>query len=166
MDFINNCNFIGAGAALIGFLLGAILMHKWRKYREPFEQRWAWNSYHSEMKKREELKTDFHNLEFERNTLKSKVKELENIPEIAERLEALAKINAEIKERQEESNKLRKELGRLKNDKLIEEQKQAEEEAKAKKRAKREQAKEADDTISDLEEESENIGTKPPKNTR
>lgn len=162
MDFINNyyweiIAFIG------GFAIGALMMRAWRKWREPFEQRWAWDSHTKAWIENDKLKKDLNNLEYERNTYRSEVKQLKDLPEIAERLEALAKIDAQIKERQEESNKLRKENGRLKSEKLIEEQKQAEEEAKAKKRAKREQAKEADDSLSEYEEESENIGTKPPK---
>lgn len=168
MNFINNFNITPTETAVagfvLGFIIGALLMKYWRKYRETFEQKWGWDSYHQEAKRHEELKKDFTNLEYERNTYRSEVKRLQQLPEIAERLEALAKIDAEIKERLEENHKLRKENGKLKSDKLIQEQKQAEEEAKAKRQAKREQKKDADDSLSDYEDESESIGKKPPKN--
>lgn len=168
MDFINDFNIttthIAVAGFIAGFIIGSLLMKYWRKYREPFEQKWAWDSYHEERKRHEDLQLQNRLLETERNTYRSEVKRLEQLPEIAERLEALAKIDAEIKERQKESWKLRKENGDLKSDNTIIKQKQAEEEAKAKKQAKREQKKDADDSLSDYEDESENIGKKPPKN--
>lgn len=162
MDFINN-HYEAVGAFIAGAFLGALLMKYWRKYKEPKEQRAGYDLYNLQWKNNQDLRAENLQLETECNIYRSEVKQLKDLPEISERLEALAKIDAEIKERQEENNKLRKEIGLFKSEKLIEEQKQAEEEAKAKKRAKREQAKEADDSLSEYEEESENIGTKPPK---
>ncbi len=163
MNFINNHDFIVAGAAVAGFLLGAGVMWIYRHFKEPYDLK-EYRAHTIEAIKRKIADAETIKLrESEIGSLNYELQRLKNLPNVADKLEQLAKIEAEIEERQTENFRLRKENGKLKNDNLTTAQKQEKEQARQR-QDKQEQIQDTGDTLSDYEEESKNIGLKKPRN--
>lgn len=156
MNFINNHDFIVAGAAVAGFLLGAGVMWIYRHFKEPYDLK-EYRAHTIEAIKRKIADAETIKLrDSEIGSLTYELQQLQNLPDVAHKLEQLAKIEAEIEERQAENFRLRKENGRLKDDNLATTQKQEQEKAKQERARQRQenqvQTQEANDAISDLEE--------------
>lgn len=170
MDFINNQDFITAGAAVVGFLLGAGLMWAWRKWREPQELKYLQNGLTESIKQKRAYADTITRQEGEIDSLTKKVLQLEQLPDIADKLKQNKEAEATLQNTINEIASARKIKAELNNGNLETAQKLLDEHAKTMKAKGRkqtqQQTQEADDTISDFEEESKNISTKPPKNTR
>lgn len=170
MDFINNCNFIGAGAALIGFLLGAGVMWIYRHFKEPYELKYLQNGITEHIKQKRADADTIARQDGEIHSLKNEVQRLKQLPDIADKLKQLEEAEATLQNINNNIASALKTKSELNNGNLETAQKLLDEHAKTMKAKGRkqtqQQTQEADDTISDLEEESKNIGTKPPKNTR
>lgn len=141
MNFINNQDFIVAGAAVGGFIIGAGLMWIYRHFKESYDLK-EYRARTIEAIKRKIADEETIKLrESEIGSLTYKLQQLQNLPDIADKLEQLAKIEGDIEERQAENFRLRKENGRLKDDNLTIAQKQEKEQA----RQRQKQTKEAND---------------------
>lgn len=159
MDFLNdyiNIKTVGISAAISGFLLGALLMKAWRRYREPKDSRLGYDLYNKVSELLETERAQSVDYRYKITLLENRIDEIMKADKtIAEKLACLKEVETRIEDEYKIFRALQNINSKTQNAIEVIVYEQQQEAIKQSKKEAREK-----------KEETENDTPKTPKNTR